>query len=170
VSPLLPIPVSPLTAAAYAPFGEVVEPRAAGRIVNRGEALRHDRLAALSNRRADATANLGLFEVRQRQPPLRVDWLERHLFSTQAFLPVSAGRYVVTVAAGHSEPDAGQAGAFLACGGTGITYRPGIWHHGLIPVDGPMRFAMLVWEDGSAADCEIIDLNRPLELTGAGLV
>ena len=165
------LPIAPLTHASYAPFGEVVAPSATGRRVNRGEALRHDHTAALVNLREGSTANLALFEIRHRPPPLGVDWLERHPLSTQVFLPLSAGRFIVTVAPGGSaRPDPGEARAFAVESGTGITYLPGVWHHGLIPLDGPMRFAMLVWEDGSAADCQIVDLATPLHLVEAGLV
>ena len=45
----------------------------------------------------------------------------------------------------------------------GITYKPGVWHHPLIVLDRPADFACLIWEDGSAGDCQVTSL-----LAGAG--
>ena len=171
-APTYPVAASGIAAEAYAPYGELVRPGFLGRPVNRGEALRHDRVAALASLRADAAANLAVFEIRRRGRPLVVDWLERHSASTQVFLPLSPGRYLVVVAGPTKElpPDPASARAFLAPDGTGITYRPGVWHHGLMPLDRPMRFAMLVWEDEGPGDCEVADLPWPLRVEGAPLV
>ena len=125
-----------------------------------GTARRFDRLAALENLRASATANVCVFRCQPceaRPVPVRV--LERHPHTTQLFAPMTARRYLVVVARGGDRPDLSTLAAFVATGAEGVTYRPGVWHHPLIALDAACDFACVVFEDGSAADCDAIDLT-----------
>ena len=88
--------------------------------------------------------------------PLTLAVLERHPYSTQAFLPLICTRFLVCVAPTlpDGEPDLSGLRAFVCGPGQGINYRPGVWHHGIVALDAPAEFAMLAWEDGSSGDCE----------------
>jgi ureidoglycolate lyase len=91
--------------------------------------------------------------------------LERHAYSTQLFVPRTPdARYQVVVALGADRPDLSTLAAFEIRGGLGITYRPGVWHHPMIARDTPTDFLCLVWEDGTARDCDVIELDEPLRL------
>ena len=82
--------------------------------------------------------------------------LEKHPGSTQAFVPMSTGRYLVIVAEAlgdQNAPDLSTLRAFLVEGARGIAYHPGTWHHPMIALEQPLDFTCLVYEDGSSGDC-----------------
>ncbi len=156
------IPREPLTAEAYAPFGSVL---AAGglapRLANQGRAKVWDHLAKLVNLRDDARANLSVFRCAPealRPVPLRA--FERHPFSTQLFVPMSTGRYLVVVAPGLDAPEFDRARAFEVTGSQAIAYHPGTWHHPMIALDADADFVCLVYENHSKGDCELVPIDR----------
>lgn len=149
----------PITAEAFAPFGELLVPPAApGRDYFDG---------ALSNGRPGARASVSL-AIAEPVPGLPLDALvmERHAFSSQSFLPMDSGRYLVVVAphAAGGGPDAGQARAFIVPGTQGITYRADVWHHPMATLDRPGSFGIVMWLDGSAADTELVTLAEPFRV------
>lgn len=149
---------APLDRNNYRRFGDVIaaDPAMPGAGANAGTAQRFDRLGAVESLRSGATPNLCVFRVAPAGAnPFPVRMLERHRHSTQVFVPMGgASRYLVVVCDGGDAPDLGTLKAFVAAGAQGISYRPGIWHHPLIALDRTTDFACLVYEDGSAGDCE----------------
>lgn len=131
----------PLTADAFAPFGDVLECTGApDRMINGGLCGRfHDR-AVLDF--SDGRAGLSLFEATPRSLPYTLDLLERHPQGSQAFIPMSQHPFLVTVA-----PDAGgRPGvplAFLTGPGQGINLHRGTWHGVLTPLHLPGLFAVV---------------------------
>ena len=49
---------------------------------------------------------------------------------------------------------------FLARENQAITYNPGVWHHPMIALDRVTDFVCLVWEDGTAKDCDVVVLDK----------
>jgi ureidoglycolate lyase len=147
----------PLTAAAFAPFGQVVCAGGpdAGKAANQGTAVRFDWAAALESTRAEARPNLAVFRAVARPLPLAIHLLERHPCSTQAFLPLVCSRFLVCVApaAEDGTPDVSGLRAFVAVPGQGINYGRGVWHHPIVALDHAAEFAMLAWEAGTPEDC-----------------
>lgn len=147
----------PLTAEAFAPFGEVLSvPDAAGRNY-------FDR--ALSNRRALARPSISLL----RKPevaslPLVATQMERHEFSSQSFVPLDAGPWLVVVAphANRGGPDMQAARAFIAEPRQGVTYGANVWHHPLTILDRPASFAVFMWLERSSTDDEFVTLAEPV--------
>ncbi|MFL5320731.1 MAG: ureidoglycolate lyase [Myxococcaceae bacterium] len=161
----------PLHPEAFAPFGDVVSAGLrSGSSANQGTAVRFDWSAALMNSRSNAKANLAVFRSAPQPLPFTVKLLERHPHSTQAFLPMIAQRFLVIVAptASNGEPDVAQLRAFVCGPGQGINYKPACWHHPIIALDVPAEFAMLAWEDGTAADCEERPLAEQVQIVGPG--
>jgi len=158
----------PLVAESFARFGEVVGTAEGddGRLVNLETARRFDHAARLENARMDAHPNLAFFHCTPVVLPFRVTMLERHPHSTQAFLPLAGGRWVVCVApdGAGGEPDLDGLRAFLAEPGIGVNFRRGLWHHPILALDQPARFAMLAWEDGGPGDAEERTLTQHLEI------
>jgi len=136
------IATEPLTAAAFSPFGEVLE--AAGppdRIINGGLCARfHDR--ARLDFGATGRAGISIFDARPCTLPYRLDLLERHPEGSQAFLPMTTQPFLVIVA-----PDLGGTPgpprAFLTNGAQGINLNRGTWHGVLTPLHAPGRFAVV---------------------------
>lgn len=136
------IRTEPLTAAAFAPFGDVLE--AAGEpdmLINAGLCERfHDR--ARLDFGPDGRPGISIFRARPRSLPYSFDLLERHPEGSQAFIPMSEHPFLVIVA-----PDeAGRPGrprAFLTAPGQGVNYLRGTWHGVLAPLHEPGLFAVV---------------------------
>lgn len=141
----------PLTKEAFAPFGDVIDvPEAPGRTYYND---------ALGNLRPDAQANLSLsLKAETPDRPLRSDYMERHEFSSQTFVPLDVERWLIVVAphAPAGGPDVAGMKAFIATGRQGVTYRANTWHHGLTVLDRPGRFAVFMWLDGGKGDEEFV--------------
>jgi ureidoglycolate lyase len=148
----------PIDRETYAPFGDLVAPRdSAPRAANHGRAEAWDDLAELANLRPLAKPSVSLFRCApERSVELEVRWLERHPRSTQMFVPMRAGRYLVVVALGGDAPELASLRAFVVEGSRAITYRPGVSHHPLIALDGTLDFVNFVFADGTADDCHEI--------------
>jgi ureidoglycolate lyase len=163
-----PLPVLPLDPLAYAPYGEVVSPRhdQSTRPANLGTAIRHLDVAALRDLRpGSARPHLSIYCCAPPPGAPTVRLLERHAHSTQLFVPLGDGaRYLAVVARGAERPDLATLRIFEVTGCTGITYHPGTWHHPLIVLDRPTDFLCLVWEDGTAGDCEEVAIAPALEV------
>lgn len=142
-----------MTAAAFAPFGQVLD--------SPGGMSRRDFAATLTNRRPSARPNLALVRAPLVTLPMIVRQMERHPCSNQAFMPLDVSEYLVIVAPddGAEAPRLDAALAFRVPGTQGINYEPGIWHCGMMVLGGAGLFAMLVFEDGSPDDTHF----RPIE-------
>ena len=155
----------PLTAEAYAPFGQVLQtPQSGDRNANQGTAVRLDRVAGLVNTRGGCPPNLAMIRALPQPLPLKLRLMERHPCSSQAFIPLQCSRYLVVVApnAADGSPDWEKLRAFVASAGQGINYAAGTWHHPFTALDGPADLAMLAWEDGTPSDCEEVPLPEPI--------
>lgn len=124
------LPVAPLTAAAFAPFGQVIERAGhAGLAINAGTSERFTDLAQLESDTAGRLA-LSIFRAQARTLPVPLTCIERHPLGSQAFVPLDRQAFLVVVAAGSPTPD--NLRAFHSTGGQGINLRAGIWHHPLL--------------------------------------
>lgn len=135
------IRIQPLTAQAFAPFGDVLS--VAGdpdKMINAGLCGRyHDRAQMEFD---GGRAGISLFQAQLRALPHGLDLVERHPEGSQAFLPMSMDAFLVIVA-----PDQGGVPglpqAFLTQPGQGVNYHRGTWHGVLTPLSGPGLFAVV---------------------------
>ncbi|KEJ88324.1 ureidoglycolate lyase [Sulfitobacter donghicola] len=135
------IKVAPLTAAAFAPFGDVLD--AAGqpdKIINQGKCGRfHDR-AHLDF--GDGRAGISLFRGEMETLPLKLEMVERHPDGSQAFIPMSNDPFLVVVAQDvEGQPVAPS--AFVTASGQGINFHRGTWHGVLTPLSANALFAVV---------------------------
>ncbi|GHD57169.1 ureidoglycolate lyase [Thalassobaculum fulvum] len=150
----------PITEAAFAPFGQLLAlPTEAGRVDYSAfaENLRPGKASVCFRTSLTAPSSL----------PLKTRVMERHAFSSQAFLPVDVARYVVMVApdAADGGPDLSGARLFLVDGRTGINYRAGVWHHPMTVLDRDAVFATVMFNDGGDRDEDWADLPVEVELS-----
>jgi len=89
---------------------------------------------------------------------LEVKLLERHESSSQTFVPLDVGRWLVVVCphAPLGGPDVAHGRAFIARPDQAITYRMNTCYRGLTVLDRPGCFAMLMWLDGNSGDEEFV--------------
>jgi ureidoglycolate lyase len=128
----------PLTATAFAPYGEVLEATGDFRLINAGLCRRHHDRAQLDFG-PQGRAGISIFKADLRALPYAFDLIERHPDGSQAFLPMSADPFLVIVSDG---PDATPR-AFVTDGAQGINLRRGTWHGVLTPLGGPGLFAVV---------------------------
>jgi ureidoglycolate lyase len=151
----------PLTAAAFAPFGSVIEGAHAGAPINGGSALRNEAVGALDLVRDGGRAVLALYRAEARAFPFEAMELERHGLSDQVFLPFGeALRCVVLVAPAGAPPTAQDCRAFVTDGRQGVRIAAGTWHHGLLAMQSG-TWAVLERRAG-AVDCDLHTLAQPL--------
>ncbi len=156
------LPVEPLDANVFAPFGDVIEASDANRhfSINDGYAERFHDLARIDVGTENGRPLINIFRARLRELPFRLALLERHPLGSQAFMPLSPRPYLVVVAAGRQEPDLGSVRCFRALAGQGVNYARGIWHHPLIALQLASDF--LVIDRGGQPDdanCDIHSLQ-----------
>jgi ureidoglycolate lyase len=152
------IRVEPMTAEGFAPFGDLLPVREIGQ-------PRFELIEELQNLRAGARPRLSLQALAPaKQLPLTAVEMERHVFSSQAFVPYDCQSYLVIVAPHGSDdlPDMSGVKAFRVPGNVGINYRADTWHHPLTALDGPARFAILTFVDGTANDEQFVPLPEPI--------
>ncbi|MFE3837638.1 ureidoglycolate lyase [Pseudogemmobacter sonorensis] len=132
----------PLTAADFAPYGDVLEAAGDFRLINAGLCRRHHDLARLdfgAEGAAAGRAGLSIFDAEPRALPYVFDMIERHPEGSQAFLPLSALPFLVIVADGPGT----RPQAFVTSGAQGINLHRGTWHGVLTPLHAPGLFAVV---------------------------
>jgi len=157
------IQAQPLTAARFAPFGEVIAcGDQADMIINQGRCERFHDLAALEAVGQGARLAISLFRSQLVTPPVICSMVERHPFGSQAFLPMSPEPFLVVVA----DDVGGRPGvvhAFLTLPGQGVNYRRNVWHGVLTPLAGSGLFAV-VDRVGSGRNLEEFWFDSPLTI------
>ncbi|AZL59881.1 Ureidoglycolate hydrolase [Tabrizicola piscis] len=128
----------PLTAAAFAPFGDVLDATGEFRLINDGLCRRHHDRARLDFG-PDARPGLSIFHAEARALPYAFDLIERHPEGSQAFIPMTEHPFLVIVA---ESPDRAPR-AFLTTGAQGINLHRGTWHGVLTPLSAPGLFAVV---------------------------
>ena len=130
--------LEPLTAKAFAPFGEVLDATGDFRLINAGLCRRHHDRAQLDFGPV-GRAGISIFKAEARALPYVFDLIERHPDGSQAFVPMTADPFLVIVSPGPDHPPR----AFLTNGAQGINLHRGSWHGVLTPLAAPGLFAVI---------------------------
>ena len=152
---------APMDAAAFAPFGDVIDASGPSEAINDGTTRRFPDLARLSLQGHDAV--VGLYVAQARRLPLRLARLEQHRLAPQLFLPLGAHRFIVVVAPGADAPEWPNLRAFITDPGQGVMLRPRCWHHGLVALGDRDRFAVIEGADYRRDTVEV-DAPEAIEL------
>lgn len=152
----------PLTADAFAPFGEVIE--ASGRAeqiaINYGATTRFNDLADVEVG-ADGRAIVSIFRSRPLDPVV-LKVFERHPLGSQAFMPLQGRRYLVAVAPrGDFDPAAVR--VFRAAPGQGVNYARGVWHHYLLALEAESDF-LVVDREGPGENLDELFLDEAQQI------
>lgn len=147
----------PLTADAFAPFGQVIEADPASAVeINTGFTTRYH---ALATAQTDDRTILSIFRGRPR--PLEVAMLERHPLGSQAFVPLGGRAWLAVVA---ETPDPAACQAFLCRGDQGLQYAANVWHHPLLVIDTAQDF-LVVDRLGTGPNLEELFFETTLQIT-----
>ncbi|RED38272.1 ureidoglycolate lyase [Rhodopseudomonas thermotolerans] len=137
------IVAQPLTAAAFAPFGRVIDTaEVASRPMNAGMARRFHDLAEIEVIGEGARVVVGLVEAQPYAVPLWLNLVERHPLGAQAFVPLNAAPFLVVVCPDEGgKPGAPQ--AFVTAPHQGICYARNTWHGVLTPFGAAQDFVVI---------------------------
>jgi ureidoglycolate lyase len=159
----LPLRIEPLTRAAFAPFGEVIETAGATAFpINAGTTTRYHDLAKVELAGEAPRTLVNLFEGRAWHAPIAIRMLERHPLGSQAFYPVDGGRMLIVVAP-PGDLDESQIRAFISAPDQGVNYARGTWHHPLLCLQQRGRF-IVVDRGGDGHNCDEQPLKQPLSV------
>lgn len=133
--------IEPMTADAFAPFGDLLEAKGTpDKIINQGLCGRfHDRARMDFS---DGRAGISIFHAEKRDLPLKLDLVERHPDGSQAFVPMSRQPFLVVVAEDQNGIPQ-NIRAFLTEAGQVINIHRGVWHGVLTPLYDPGLFAVI---------------------------
>ena len=131
----------PLSAEAFAPFGDVLECAGdADMIINQGMCGRfHDRATMTVE---GGQAGISLFNAEPRSFPYTLDMMERHPLGSQALVPMHEHPFLVIVAADDGDKP-GTPQAFITTAGQAVNYFANTWHGVLTPLHAPGLFAVI---------------------------
>src|SRR6218665_1268530 len=141
------VKIEPITEAGFAPFGKLLQVPAPGQ-------ANLDFSGILQNYRAGAKVKVSLVALDPTALPMTITEMERHRFSSQAFVPGGCREYLVLVAASdeYDRPDPKTLRAFKVPGTVGINYNAGTWHHPMRVLHAPANFTAVMFADGSSDD------------------
>jgi ureidoglycolate lyase len=135
--------IEPLTRAAFAPYGDVIETAGAElRMINEGTTERFHALAT-ADVGTDGTTILSLFRANCRTYPFTVRMLERHPLGSQAFYPLTDHEWLVVVGDGAVRPDPATIRCFRATGQQGVNYARNTWHHPVLVLQPVQDFLVM---------------------------
>lgn len=146
--------IEPLSKAAFAPFGDVIETEGSDHfMINNGSTQRFHQLAQVQTDLPDDKAIISIFRAQALAMPLTIRMLERHPRGSQAFIPLKGKAFLIVVAPPADTPDPDQVRAFVSNGLQGINYHLGVWHHPVLAIDTEDDF-LVVDRSGSGPNCD----------------
>ena len=155
--------IAPLTAEAFAPFGDVVERVGSPSFqINGGMCDRYHDLATLEFVGADARPIVSVGHARPYDLPLTLTMVERHPLGSQAFIPLSRQVFLVVVASDENGVP-GRPRAFMTNGRQGVNYHRNTWHGVLTPLKEASDFLIIDY-GGSGANLEEHNFERPYQI------
>jgi ureidoglycolate lyase len=152
----------PLTKAAFAAFGDVVELDGVTPMqINQGFARRFNNLANIDVATDGGEINISLFTANPRPMPISINLMERHPLGTQLFYPLQDSPWFVVVC--ENPYDAKTYRAFSATGKQGVNYHRNTWHFPLLVFDADSWF-IVVDRKGSGNNLEEVFLKVPVSV------
>lgn len=150
----------PLTAASFAPYGDVLETGTARELrnINYGNTERFHDIARLDLGADNGKSLVSIFRSKPLLRPIAVKVMERHPMSSQAFYPLDNRPFMVVVAPA-GEFDSSKLRAFLAGPKQGVNYAKGTWHHYSLALDHVSEF-MVIDRGGPEKNCDEVFLEQ----------
>ncbi len=159
------IKAEPLTAEAFAPYGDVIEPKSAVKAleINYGHTTRFHDLFPVDVADEDGDVCVSIFRSNQLDLPITIKMMEYHPLGSQAFIPLSGNPYLVVVAeAGTLKPE--NIRVFTAAPGQGVNYRKGTWHHFSLALGSESDF-LVIDRKGGGSNCIEHELSHAEQIT-----
>jgi len=158
------ITIEPLTAQAFAPFGQVIELAGASHYpINNGMTERYHDLARVELGGVHPRPLISIFRGQPYALPLALKLVERHPLGSQAFYPLSANPWLVIVAEDESGTPV-RLRAFAPSTGQGVNIAMNTWHGVLTPLEAESDF-IVVDRGGDGNNLEEHHFAAPVTVT-----
>ena len=129
------IPIK-ITKTNFATFGDLISSENINPMnINAGFAKRFDNLANINTSKDNGQTIVSIFSALKRTFPMKIDMMEKHPLSSQAFIPMKETTFLSFVAPPGEFPEINKIQSFIIPPKTGINYKPGIWHFPLISTE-----------------------------------
>lgn len=143
----------PLTAEAFAPFGDVIETQDRDFfLINQGSTQRYHQLANIQIDEL-GSAIISIFRATALVMPLSIDMLEKHPLGSQAFIPMQDHAFLIVVAPAGEIINPKEIKSFISHGRQGINYHRNVWHHPIIALHDNDDF-LVVDRAGPGNNCD----------------
>mgnify|MGYP001312564516 CR=1 FL=1 len=120
----------------FAEYGDLISTDNISPIdINAGYAKRFDNLADLDTSKNDGKTIVSIFSALKRNFPMKIDMMEKHPLSSQAFMPMQETTFLSFVAPPGDFPEINKIQSFIIPPKMGINYKPGVWHFPLITTE-----------------------------------
>ena len=117
-------------------FGQIIDTSKKKYLrINNGFAKRYDNLGKIDTSTKMGTTIVSIFSAKKRRFPMKIDMMEKHPLSSQAFIPMKETTFLAFVAPQGESPEIDKIQSFIIPPKTGINYKPGIWHFPLISTE-----------------------------------
>ena len=152
--------VEPLTAAAFAPFGQVIETAGAHHYpINAGMTERYHDLARVELGGVHPRPLISIFHGQPYALPLTLKLVERHPLGSQAFMPLQGRPFLVAVAP-PGDFDPAKVRIFRAAATQGVNYARGTWHHFLLALEAESDFLVVDRDGGPGENLDEVELSE----------
>lgn len=148
--------LEPLTAEAFAPYGDVIEVDEANQHfpINMGTVERFHDLATVDTSNEGGRTLLSVVTCNTLSSlPYTLPLVERHPLGSQCFTPLDDTPMVVAVTEKGDSPQADTIRAFISNGRQGVNYHAGVWHMPLIFLNADQRM-LVVDRGGEGHNCD----------------
>ncbi len=151
------LPIEPLTAEAFRPFGQVIEqPQRAPDATGPGWQWWSETALLASDDRPYGIGYLDLLPA-----ALRFDWAERHMRSAEMLIPTGGDCLVYVGPPDHLEepdrlPSLDRFRVFRVEQGKGVLLHPGVWHGAPLALDRPLNVIVLLLQATGSTDTIVV--------------
>ena len=122
-----------ITSKNFKKFGDLISTKKIKPInINNGYAKRFNNLCKINTSSKKGNTIMSIFSAKKRKFPMKIKMMEKHPLGSQAFVPMSATKFLVFVAPKGDKPDINKIKFFVVPKQTGVNYNSGIWHFPLI--------------------------------------
>lgn len=155
----------PLTADAFAPYGEVVSTDSAKKefSMNYGLATRYFDLAKIDVEEKGGKTCISLVHSNAIKFPFSVEKMEYHPFGSQLFYPLGELPFLVLVSTPSETLNTDKLELFITDGKQGVNYHKGIWHHYLMPLNDNSGF-MVIDRNGNDENCIETQIKKQIHI------
>ena len=154
--------LEPLTAEAFAPFGEVIQRQGVTpELINYGQTQKFANLARIDTGDGGGKTTVHLYRSQAVTLPFLIERMERHPLGSQAFMPLHQQPFPVIVAPPGDDPEIQAIRGFISNGEQGINLHKGVWHHYQVSLSRICDY-LVIDRKGPHNNCEEWVLKRPL--------